>query len=85
MKATQVAKQLENDRVNKLVYDTIPQMQNSITEIATNQKNMSDKIDGVDNKVSDLASTLTKVQIKNHIDISPRSVDTEVEDVGNTY
>lgn len=61
--ASLVAQQYENTRVNELVYETIPKLQISMSEISANQTNLNDKIDDMRTKVNGMSDTLTKVQI----------------------
>lgn len=52
VQASLVTQQSENSRVNELVYSAIPQIQVSVATLATNQKNMNDKMDGLIKEVT---------------------------------
>lgn len=52
--ATLVSQQVENSRVNEIVYEVIPSIQLSLNTLSNDQKHMNNKMDGLFTVVSNI-------------------------------
>lgn len=67
VQATLVSAQTEDVRVNEIVYESIPKIELAINTISIHQQHMNNKLDNVDEKITDLTTKVNKTteQIRN--------------------